>query len=313
MAKAGQATTGSGTASRSRAFEPGQKRQGRGGLRRQGLPGDDPPPQLQQRPEDTRLAQRARPRLGRGERRSPRVFPGTRMPGQMGRRRATQRGPRWSRSTPSGTCCWSGLRPRPRNATVEVRTEGSASDRRRLQRRLVLGEPRPRQPSQGGLPGAVSRVPGPRGRSRGPRGPRARHRLDSDPRRGLHDDREGLATEGNGQGAHRRDTSHRKGGGVAFVPKPCHYTVKVNRKARRRAFRAALSRARRARLRSLCWMQPRSPSPLTGQVGESSWGRLGRASPTAVVLGPEEAAAAKSFRNIERVTVTPASRPGSRT
>src|SRR3954452_7690656 len=34
---------------------------------------------------------------------------------------------------------------------------------------------------------------------------------------------------------------NRTGGGVAFGPKPRHYTVKVNRKARRRAMRAALS------------------------------------------------------------------------
>src|SRR5680860_576797 len=33
----------------------------------------------------------------------------------------------------------------------------------------------------------------------------------------------------------------RFGGGVAFGPKPRHYTVKVNRKARRKAMRAALS------------------------------------------------------------------------
>src|SRR3954465_10031739 len=34
---------------------------------------------------------------------------------------------------------------------------------------------------------------------------------------------------------------HRRGGGVAFGPRPRPYTVKVNRKARRRAMRAALS------------------------------------------------------------------------
>ena len=34
---------------------------------------------------------------------------------------------------------------------------------------------------------------------------------------------------------------NRYGGGVAFGPKPRHYTVKVNRKARRKAMRAALS------------------------------------------------------------------------
>src|SRR3954449_3865084 len=36
-------------------------------------------------------------------------------------------------------------------------------------------------------------------------------------------------------------TPNRTGGGVAFGPKPRGYTVKVNRKARRRALRAALS------------------------------------------------------------------------
>src|SRR5207245_9668667 len=36
-------------------------------------------------------------------------------------------------------------------------------------------------------------------------------------------------------------TPQRTGGGVAFGPKPRHYTLKVNRKARRRALRAALS------------------------------------------------------------------------
>src|SRR5207248_6586144 len=34
---------------------------------------------------------------------------------------------------------------------------------------------------------------------------------------------------------------HRRGGGAAFGPKPRDYAVKVNRKARRRALRAALS------------------------------------------------------------------------
>src|SRR5213078_3823145 len=36
-------------------------------------------------------------------------------------------------------------------------------------------------------------------------------------------------------------TPQRTGGGVAFGPKPRGYTVKVNRKARKRALRAALS------------------------------------------------------------------------
>src|SRR5688572_28172925 len=36
-------------------------------------------------------------------------------------------------------------------------------------------------------------------------------------------------------------TPQRYGGGVAFAPKPRHYVTKVNRKARRRALRSALS------------------------------------------------------------------------
>src|ERR687891_2231435 len=36
-------------------------------------------------------------------------------------------------------------------------------------------------------------------------------------------------------------TPHRTGGGVAFGPKPRRHTFKVNRKARRRALRSALS------------------------------------------------------------------------
>ena len=36
-------------------------------------------------------------------------------------------------------------------------------------------------------------------------------------------------------------TSSRYGGGVTFGPKPRHYTFKINRKARRKALRAALS------------------------------------------------------------------------
>ena len=53
-------------------------------------------------------------------------------------------------------------------------------------------------------------------------------------------------------------TPNRVGGGVAFGPKPRSYTVKVNRKARRRAFRSALSvHAERG---SICLLYT-SPSP----------------------------------------------------
>jgi large subunit ribosomal protein L4 len=101
---------------------------------------------------------------------------------------------------------------------------------------------------------------------------------------------------------------HRTGGGVAFGPKPRRFTVKVNRKARRRALRAALSvhaaRDSIAVLDAAAFTEP-STSQAAGHLGK--WGAK---LPTAVVLDAEEGDAAKSFRNIERVQVIPATELG---
>ena len=95
------------------------------------------------------------------------------------------------------------------------------------------------------------------------------------------------------------------GGGTVFGPSPRHYTVKVNRKARQAALRsralactpsaARSSRARRAGVRRAV-APSRPPSCSTDR----------RAARVLVVLGADEVAAAKSFRNLERVTVLPA-------
>jgi large subunit ribosomal protein L4 len=95
---------------------------------------------------------------------------------------------------------------------------------------------------------------------------------------------------------------HRTGGGVAFGPKPRRFTVKVNRKARRRAMRSALSvHAERSTIAVLDAAGFDSPS--TSQAAEAleKWGADG---PTLIVLEAEETAALKSFRNIDRVDVT---------
>jgi large subunit ribosomal protein L4 len=95
---------------------------------------------------------------------------------------------------------------------------------------------------------------------------------------------------------------HRTGGGVAFGPKPRRFTVKVNRKARRRAMRSALSvHAERSTIAVLDAAGFDSPS--TSQAAEAleKWGADG---PTLIVLEAEETAALKSFRNIDRVHVT---------
>jgi large subunit ribosomal protein L4 len=94
---------------------------------------------------------------------------------------------------------------------------------------------------------------------------------------------------------------HRRGGGAAFGPKPRRYTVKVNRKARRRALRAALSvHAARDTLALLDGAGFDEPSTKRAADALRKWGEEG---PTLVVLDTDEIAALKSFRNIDRVTV----------
>jgi large subunit ribosomal protein L4 len=101
---------------------------------------------------------------------------------------------------------------------------------------------------------------------------------------------------------------NRFGGGVAFGPKPRHYNVKVNRKARRKAMRAALSvHAERGSVAILDASAFETPSTKEAAVALAKWGAR---QPTLVVLGVEEAGALKSFRNIERVEVAEVSAIG---
>jgi large subunit ribosomal protein L4 len=99
-------------------------------------------------------------------------------------------------------------------------------------------------------------------------------------------------------------TPSRIGGGIAFGPKPRGYTVKVNRKARRRALRAALSlHAERGTLAVLDPSSFDTPSTKSAAEALSSFGE-GRA---LVVLAREgEDNCVKSFRNIRGVSVLPA-------
>jgi large subunit ribosomal protein L4 len=94
---------------------------------------------------------------------------------------------------------------------------------------------------------------------------------------------------------------NRFGGGVAFGPKPRTYTVKVNRKARRKAMRAALSvHAERGSVAVLDAAAFETPSTKAAAAALGKWGAK---QPTLVVLEGEETGAMKSFRNIDRVTV----------
>jgi large subunit ribosomal protein L4 len=100
----------------------------------------------------------------------------------------------------------------------------------------------------------------------------------------------------------------RFGGGVAFGPKPRHYTVKVNRKARRKAMRSALSiHAERGSIALLDAAAFDTPSTKTAAQALEKWGAKRS---TLIVLADEETGAAKSFRNIDRVHVADAGAVG---
>ena len=93
----------------------------------------------------------------------------------------------------------------------------------------------------------------------------------------------------------------RTGGGVAFGPKPRGYTVKVNRKARRRALRAALSV--HAERDSIAAIDPSGfDAPSTKAAAASLAGLEGDGS-ILVVLADGEENCAKSFRNLAGVVV----------
>ena len=96
-------------------------------------------------------------------------------------------------------------------------------------------------------------------------------------------------------------TPNRKGGGVAFGPKPRSYTVKVNRKARRRALRAALSlHAERGSIAGIDPSTFDTPSTKSAAAAIASFDGDGS---VLVILTDGEENAVKSFRNLRSVSV----------
>jgi large subunit ribosomal protein L4 len=99
------------------------------------------------------------------------------------------------------------------------------------------------------------------------------------------------------------------GGGTVFGPQPRRYTFKVNRKERRAALRSALSL--HAGRDSLAVLDPAPflETPSTKQAAQllADWGQP---KGVLVVLTDEEAKAALSFRNLDRVSVLPAAAVG---
>jgi large subunit ribosomal protein L4 len=101
------------------------------------------------------------------------------------------------------------------------------------------------------------------------------------------------------------------GGGTVFGPHPRHYTVKVNRKARRAALRSALSA--HAERESLAVFDAGAFSaPSTKQAADllDAWLSAEQTGSTLVLLSEDEANAGLSFRNIHRVAVMPVADAG---
>jgi large subunit ribosomal protein L4 len=103
-------------------------------------------------------------------------------------------------------------------------------------------------------------------------------------------------------------TPNRVGGGVAFGPKPRSFTVKVNRKARRRALRSALSvHAERG---SIAAVDPSKFDTPSTKAAAAALAKLDGEGSVLVVLTDGEENCLKSFRNLVDVTVLHADQVG---
>ena len=92
------------------------------------------------------------------------------------------------------------------------------------------------------------------------------------------------------------------GGGMAFPPNNRNFEVKVNRKARRAAFRSALSdHAQAGTFAVLDVSSFEAPSTRKAVEVLEGWEQE---RPTVVVATEDEEPVVKSFRNVERVVVT---------
>ncbi len=99
------------------------------------------------------------------------------------------------------------------------------------------------------------------------------------------------------------------GGGTVFGPQPRSYTFKVNRKERKAALRSALSL--HAGRDSLAVLDPapylQAPSAKQAAAVLAGWAQPAG---VLVILSEDEARAALSFRNLDRVSVLPAQAVG---
>ena len=92
------------------------------------------------------------------------------------------------------------------------------------------------------------------------------------------------------------------GGGLAFPPGARSFDVKVNRKARRAAFRGALTA--HAAAGTFGVLADDALAEPSTQLAASVLAAWGKELPAVVVAAPEQDTVVKSFRNLDRVVVT---------
>jgi large subunit ribosomal protein L4 len=100
----------------------------------------------------------------------------------------------------------------------------------------------------------------------------------------------------------------RIGGGIAFGPKPRGYTVKVNRKARRKALRAALSL--HAERGTLAVIDPTAYEPPSTKKAAAALEAFGEGRVLLVLGAEDQDTHTKSFRNIVGISVLPVEQVG---
>ena len=219
-------------------FEPGQRVKVSAKAIGKGFQGTIKRHNFSRGPGLPRLAQRPRPGLDRRQRRPGPRLQGREDAGPDGRQARHPARPRGrSRSTPSATCCCSAARSRAqgRHGGGAHRWLALEGDRRWASRRRPTCPPASSARSSTRASSTRPRARTSHARRRGTASTLGRGEVSMTTAKAWSQKGTGRARAG------ALSVPHRRGGGVAFGPKPRSHTFKVNRKARRRALRSALS------------------------------------------------------------------------
>ena len=165
-------------------------------------------------------------------------------------------------------------------------------------------------PPRGRLQRALQRDAGPRGRPRRHERAPPGHPLEPDPRRGRDDRRQGLAPEGHRPRPRRRAQRSRIAAAAATRSRPSPATTPSRSTARLAARRCASALSVHADRGSIAVLPADAfTEPATKQAAEGL-AKWGGELPALIVITGDEEAAAKSYRNLPRVSVVTANGVG---